>query len=142
MPLFTPGKLKVMDAGFRRVAEALIAKFPTTGEVEFIGDYANPLATLIITELLGIPYEDRSIFLEAFAGGTPAEVGASAPLARAETRLILEILLDRFPRIRFDETRHGPEDEREFHYENSYVLRGLSELHLVFQSASQAREVA
>jgi len=78
MPLFTPGRLKGMSAGFRRVAEDLIAQFPDSGEVEFIADYANPLATLIITELLGIPHEDRPIFLKAFSMGTPAEIGASA----------------------------------------------------------------
>lgn len=78
MPLFTPGRLEKMSAGFRRVAEDLIAQFPDNGEVEFIGDYANPLATLIITELLGIPHEDRSIFLNAFSGPPPAGVGASA----------------------------------------------------------------
>lgn len=306
MPLFTPGRLKAMAPGFRKVAEELIAKFPATGEVEFIGDYANPLATLIITELLGIPDEDRPIFLAAFAGGTPAEIGATAeeigsnpliemgmriagyiaarraeprddlltllalarfpdgseptleqaarvasflfgagqdttvkllgnsfrllaerqdlqaelrsdptriinfveemlryegsirashrlcqrttevcgypikagmtvwianlavnrdprrfpepskfdmdrprlkehlafgrgshtcagaPLARAETRLSLELLLERFADIRVDDSRHGAEGVRDFHYENSYVLRGLAELHLVF----------
>ena len=306
MPLFTPGRLKAMAPGFRAVAEDLIGRFPASGTVEFIGDFANPLATLIITELLGIPHEDRHIFLEAFAQGTPAEVGASAeeiasnplvamgmriagyiaarraepredlltqlalarfpdgsepsleeaarvacflfgagqdttvkllgnsfrlladkqdlqaqlradlaripdfveemlryegsirashrlcqrstevcgyqiaagttvwianlavnrdprrfpdpnrfdmnrpklrehlafgrgthtcagaPLARAETRLSLELLLERFPSVTFDEGRHGPEGARVFHYESSYVLRGLAELHLRF----------
>ena len=78
MPLFTPGRLKAMDAGFRRVAEELIAEFPASGEVEFIGDYANPLATLIITELLGIPREDRPIFRRYFSGRPAGEIGASA----------------------------------------------------------------
>lgn len=307
MPLFTPGRLKAMAPGFRAVAEELIDSFPASGAVEFIGDYANPLATLIITELLGIPQEDRPIFLEAFSQGTPAEVGASAedvasnpliamamriagyiaarraeprddllsqlalarfpdgsepsleeaarvacflfgagqdttvkllgnslrlladdqalqaklrsdltripdfveemlryegsirashrlcqrstevcghpiaagttvwianlavnrdprrfpdpnifdmdrpklrehlafgrgthtcagaPLARAETRLSLELLLDRFPSITLDDSRHGSEGAREFRYENSYVLRGLAELHLRFE---------
>ncbi len=306
MPLFTPGRLKAMDAGFRRVVEELVAQFPSSGEVEFIADYANPLATLIITELLGIPEEDRPIFREYFTRRTPAEIGASAediadnplvemgmriagyiaarraepqddlltqlalsrfpdgtepsleqaarvasflfgagqdttvkllgnsfrllcarqdlqgelradptrisnfveemlryegsirashrlcqrttevcghtieagttvwianlavnrdprrfadpskfdmdrprlkehlafgrgshtcagaPLARAETRLSLELLLGRFAEIRFDDGHHGAEGSREFHYENSYVLRGLSELHLIF----------
>lgn len=306
MPLFTPGRLKAMAPGFRNVAGDLIAGFPASGEVEFIGDYANPLATLIITELLGIPDEDRPIFLAAFGGGTPAEIGATAeeigsnpliemgrriagyiadrraeprddlltqlalarfpdgaeptleqaarvasflfgagqdttvkllgnsfrllaerqdlqselradpsripafveemlryegsirashrlcqrttevcgypieagttvwianlavnrdprrfpeptkfdmdrprlkehlafgrgahtcagaPLARAETRLSLELLIERFADIRFDDSHHGVEGAREFHYENSYVLRGLAELHLLF----------
>lgn len=310
MPLFTPGRLKAMAPKFREVAEELIGLFPASGSVEFIGDYANPLATLIITELLGIPAEDRPIFLDAFGQGTPAEIGASvediannplvamgmriagyiaerraepredlltqlalshfpdgskptleeaarvacflfgagqdttvkllgnslrllaerqdiqsklraeparvpdfveemlryegsirashrlcqrstevcgypvqagttvwianlavnrdprrfadpntfdmdrpklrehlafgrgthtcagAPLARAETRLSLELLLERFASITVDASKHGPEGARIFHYENSYVLRGLSELHLRFEEAS------
>ncbi|MDB5724648.1 MAG: Cytochrome [Novosphingobium sp.] len=77
MPLFTPGRLKAMDAGFRAVAQDLIDEFADSGEVEFIGGYANPLATLIITELLGIPHADRPIFRKYFTGGTAGEVGAS-----------------------------------------------------------------
>lgn len=306
MPLFTPRRLKEMDAGFRRVADELIAEFPASGEVEFIAEYANPLATLIITELLGIPIEDRAIFREYFSRGPAGEIGASpdevarnplvemgmriasyiaerraeprddlltqlalarfpdgseptleqaarvasflfgagqdttvklvgnafrllaerrdlqnelrsdasripnfieemlrfegsirgshrlcqrsteicgfpvaagttvwianlavnrdprrfpdpfkfdmdrprlkehlafgrgshtcagAPLARAETRLSLELLLDRFPDIQFARGRHGREGARTFRYENSYILRGLEELHLRF----------
>lgn len=308
MPLFTPGRLKAMDQGFRRVAEELIAEFPASGEVEFITGYANPLATLIITELLGIPLEDRPIFRRYFSGGPAGEIGASAeavgtnpliemgmriagyiadrraapkddlltqlalakfpdgseptleqaarvasflfgagqdttvkllgngfrllaerrelqdelranpvrignfieemlrfegsirashrlcqrstqvcgypieagttvwianlaanrdprrftdpdkfdmdrprqkehlafgrgthtcagaPLARSETRLSLEILLKRFNDISFVDDRHGAEGSRVFHYENSYILRGLEELHLRFES--------
>lgn len=310
MPLFTPGRLKAMDAGFRKVAQDLIDEFAGRGEVEFIEGYANPLATLIITELLGIPHEDRPIFRQYFSGGPTGAVGASmediasnplvemgmriagyiaarraepqedlltqlalarfpdgsepsleeaarvasflfgagqdttvkllgnafrllaerpdlqallradtgriadfveemlryegsirashrlcqrttevgghridagttvwianlavnrdprrfpepgkfdldrprlkehlafgrgshtcadAPLARAETRLSLELLLGQLENIRLDETRHGAAGARRFSYENSYVLRGLSELHLTFDATS------
>ena len=77
MPLFTPGRLKSMDVGFRTIAQNLIDEFAWRGEVEFIGGYANPLATLVITELLGIPHEDRPIFRKYFTGGPAGEVGAS-----------------------------------------------------------------
>ncbi|MCE7798863.1 cytochrome P450 [Sphingobium sufflavum] len=78
MPLFTPGKLKSKEEGFRAVANRLIDEFIEQGLVEFIKGYANPLATLIITELLGVPEADRKDFRKFFEGGTAGEVGASA----------------------------------------------------------------
>jgi cytochrome P450 len=92
-PLFTPARLRAMDPGFRRVADQLIDEFNCDGRVEFVGFYANPLATLIITELLGIPQSDRPIFRNYFDGGTVAGVGASTeeiahnPLIEIGTRI-------------------------------------------------------
>ena len=34
--------------------------------------------------------------------------------------------------ITVSETKHGPADERRYTYEPTYILRGLSELHLTF----------
>jgi cytochrome P450 len=55
------------------------------------------------------------------------------PLARAEGRVSLERILDRMRDIRLSEERHGPADARRFRYEPTWVLRGLSELHLEFE---------
>lgn len=77
MPLFTPGKLKAKAADFLAVADALIDEFAGRGTVEFIGEYANPLATLIIVELLGVPQEDRASFRQYFQGAPAGAVGAT-----------------------------------------------------------------
>lgn len=58
-----------------------------------------------------------------------------APLARAETRVGLERLLDRTTDIRISESRHGPADNRNYQYIPTYILRGLTELHLEFDLA-------
>jgi cytochrome P450 len=55
-----------------------------------------------------------------------------APLARAETRVGLERLLDRTSDIRISEEKHGLPDHRDYHYIPTFILRGLTELHLEF----------
>ena len=55
-----------------------------------------------------------------------------APLARAETRIGLERLLDRTSDIRISEAHHGPAGDRRYAYVPTYILRGLMELHLEF----------
>jgi cytochrome P450 len=58
-----------------------------------------------------------------------------APLARAETRVAIERLLDRTSDIRINERVHGPANDRRYQYVPTYILRGLTELHLEFTPA-------
>ena len=58
-----------------------------------------------------------------------------APLARAETRVGLERLLDRTTDISISESKHGPAESRNYQYIPTYILRGLTELHLEFDLA-------
>ena len=55
-----------------------------------------------------------------------------APLARAETRVAIERLLDRTADIRISEEHHGPAGNRRYRYIPTFILRGLTELHLEF----------
>jgi cytochrome P450 len=58
-----------------------------------------------------------------------------APLARAEARVSIERILDRTGNIRLDEARHGPAGARRFRYVPTFILRGLTRLHLEFTPA-------
>jgi cytochrome P450 len=66
------------------------------------------------------------------AFGRGAHSCPGGPLARAETRVSLERVLDRMGDIRLSEEHHGPPDARRFAYERTWVLRGLTRLHLEF----------
>jgi cytochrome P450 len=61
-----------------------------------------------------------------------------APLARAETRVGLERLLDRTSDVRINEKEHGPANDRRYQYIPTYILRGLTQLHLEFDLAKDA----
>lgn len=58
-----------------------------------------------------------------------------APLARAETLVAIDMLLDRTTDIRVSEERHGPADNRTYRYMPTYILRGLTHLNLEFDLA-------
>jgi cytochrome P450 len=57
------------------------------------------------------------------------------PLARAEGRISLERILDRTSSVRLSEEHHGPAGARRFTYEPTWILRGLSEVHLELDRA-------
>ena len=55
-----------------------------------------------------------------------------APLARAEGRISLNRILDRMTDITISTEHHGPPGNRHFTYEPTFIMRGLSELHITF----------
>ena len=58
------------------------------------------------------------------------------PLARAEARISVEKILDRMRDIRLSEEHHGPSGDRHFSYEPTWVLRGLTSLHIEFDAVA------
>ena len=60
---------------------------------------------------------------------TRAPVG---PWPGPKGRISLERILDRMRNIRLSEEHHGPPGDRRFRYEPTWVLRGLTKLHLEF----------
>lgn len=75
---------------------------------------------------------DRPNAQAHIAFGRGAHSCPGGPLARAEGRVSLERILDRMRDIRLSDEHHGPPDARRFRYEPTWVLRGLTELHLEF----------
>lgn len=55
-----------------------------------------------------------------------------APLARAEAKVAIKRLLERTTDIRIDESVHGPVDDRKYTYLPTFILRGITALHLEF----------
>jgi hypothetical protein len=60
-------------------------------------------------------------------------------LARAEGRISIERILDRMRDIRLSEEHHGPPGARHFDYERTWVLRGLTSVHLEFTPTEATR---
>jgi cytochrome P450 len=75
---------------------------------------------------------DRPNVREQIAFIRGAHSCPGAPLARSEGRISLERILDRMSDIRISESHHGPADARRFSYEPTFIMRGLSELHVTF----------
>ena len=65
-----------------------------------------------------------------------------APLARAEGRISLNRILDRMTDITVSEEHHGPAGERRYAYEPTFIMRGLSELHIKFKPDPVAGQVS
>jgi cytochrome P450 len=70
--------------------------------------------------------------MEHLAFGRGAHTCAGAPLARVEVRVMLDRLLEHTSAITISDAHHGPAGDRRFDYEPSYIIRGLSRLHLEF----------
>jgi cytochrome P450 family 150 subfamily A5 len=78
---------------------------------------------------------DRENARHHIAFGHGVHVCPGAPLARTEGRVALEKLLDRMADIGVSEAAHGPSEARRYSYVPTYILRGLSRLHLEFTPA-------
>ena len=78
---------------------------------------------------------ERKNVREHIAFGRGIHTCAGAPLARVEGQITVRRLLARLRDIRFDESAHGSADDRRFAYDPTFLLRGLSALHLEFEPA-------
>ena len=75
---------------------------------------------------------DRPNVREHVAFGRGNHSCPGAPLARAEGRISLNRILDRMSDIGILEAQHGPPDGRNYAYEPTWQMRGLTELHVGF----------
>ncbi|OBB22619.1 cytochrome [Mycolicibacterium peregrinum] len=78
---------------------------------------------------------DRKNVREHIAFGRGIHTCAGAPLARVEGQITVRRLLDRMQDITIDESAHGPVGQRNYAYEPTFLLRGLTELNITFTPA-------
>jgi cytochrome P450 family 150 subfamily A5 len=62
MALITPKRLKENEEFMWKLADQQIDTFISRGECEIMADYAQPFAVLVVSDLLGVPAEDRIQF--------------------------------------------------------------------------------
>jgi cytochrome P450 len=132
------------------IEEALRTQSPT--KVDFrlarktttLGDVHIPAGTVVMLCLGAAnrdprkfenPHEfrlDRKNVREHIAFGRGIHTCAGAPLARVEGVITVNRMLDRMRDISISETNHGAAGNRHYSYEPTFLLRGLTELHIEF----------
>ncbi len=80
---------------------------------------------------------DRGNAREHLAFGRGVHSCPGGSLARMETRVSIERLLDRTAHIDISEAHHGPDGSRRYQYIPTYILRGLTQLNLEFTPAGR-----
>jgi cytochrome P450 len=75
---------------------------------------------------------DRRNVREHVAFGRGAHSCPGAPLARAEARISINRLLDRMADISISTAHHGAPEHRKYEYDPTFIMRGLSALHVEF----------
>lgn len=69
--LFVPSRLKASEEFIEHYCKEMVGKAVAEGKVELIGTIATPFVTMVVADLLGVPMEDRQIFMDAIAAAPP-----------------------------------------------------------------------
>jgi cytochrome P450 family 150 subfamily A5 len=84
--MITPKRLKENEEFIWRIADRQYDAALSGGRCEFISDFANPFAILVIADLLGVPESDHADFRKALVtdvgtiGGSEGETMQQSPL--------------------------------------------------------------
>lgn len=103
--LFTPQRLKQNEEFIEIIADRLTQNFISSGSFEAVSDYAHPMATLTIADLLGVPKGDHEKFLPLF-GPLPGQIGGDVDL---ENNPMLEVGMHFYNYI--EERRREPKQD-------------------------------
>ena len=81
---------------------------------------------------------DRGNVREHVAFGRGPHSCPGSPLARSEARIAMNRILDRMANIRISAEMHGPAEDRKYEYEPTFIMRGLTALHVEYDPISDA----
>ncbi|MEW9855196.1 cytochrome P450 [Novosphingobium sp. M1R2S20] len=83
--LFVPSRLKASEQFIEDYCNEMVGSAVADGGVELIGKIATPFVTQVVADLLGVPTEDRQIFMDAIAKGpVPGALDGTDPMAGGE----------------------------------------------------------
>jgi len=104
---FTPLRIKALRPRIQVITDQLIDSVQERGEMDLIADYAFEVPTIVISELLGVPVEDRTRF-KAWSNAfvTPALDEASQTRAAQLMQEFVSYLRELFVR-----RRQAPQDD-------------------------------
>ena len=69
--LFTPPRLRANERFISEISDQLVKDAVAKGGCELIKQIATPFVTLVIADLLGVPADDRQLFMDAIEAGPP-----------------------------------------------------------------------
>ncbi|GGC01023.1 cytochrome P450 [Novosphingobium endophyticum] len=69
--LFTPSRLKSNEEFIAEYSDKLVRDAVARGGCELIKDISTPFVTMVIADLLGVPVEDRKLFMDAIEAAPP-----------------------------------------------------------------------
>jgi cytochrome P450 len=61
-PSFTPHALARLSGRIKEIVQELLDQVRANGSMDIVADFAYPLPTIVIAEMLGVPATDRSLF--------------------------------------------------------------------------------
>jgi cytochrome P450 len=98
MRLITPKRLKENEDFMWRLADRQLDEFVARGRCEFIADYGQPFALLVIADLLGVPEADHELFRERLGVGQRKHSGTLGGTGRGDALAHnpLEFLYEQF----------------------------------------------
>ncbi|MDD7813019.1 cytochrome P450 [Mycobacterium sp. CSUR Q5927] len=106
--MITPKRLKQNQEFIWRLADQQYDEVLAGGSCEFIADFANPFAMLVIADLLGVPESDHDEFRAALLKRATGTIGSSS--GDAMTHTPLEYLYGKFTEY-ISDRRAEPRDD-------------------------------
>ncbi|MFO7681799.1 MAG: cytochrome P450 [Chloroflexota bacterium] len=104
---FTPRRVEQMAPRLQIIADNLLDRAAPHGEMDLIADFALPLPTILITELLGIPQADRDEVQDwSQAIIAPGRHGLTYSARKRKVRTFVQYLQELFA-----ERRLNPQDD-------------------------------
>ncbi|MDB5725129.1 MAG: Cytochrome [Novosphingobium sp.] len=80
--LFVPSRLKASEEFIEQYCNQMVGSAVADGRVELISKIATPYVTQVVADLLGVPMEDRQIFMDAIAKGpVPGALDGTDPMS-------------------------------------------------------------
>ncbi len=107
---FTPRLIEQMRGRVQEVADALLDAVQDKGEMDLVEDYAYPLTITVITDLLGVPAEDRNKFREWTTTAINGLSGATQEYVEKFLIPHMRAFTD-YLQAMFEEKRKDPEDD-------------------------------